>query len=276
MVQTPLAQAEAVVSWLLSEHPVLPSFRDQIAVVLTGSLGAGFADELSDIDLLILCPDAIVPDISHRFQEAGLRFGVPSPHMVTGDGLKAHYFTVLASKLRERLEAHEDDALFLVKHSVALHDPQALCSDLSRRFAQVPAAVVREKVTWNYSLVSQRSVVLGEVMRRYQPLKWLEVTELLLRSALLLCCWLDGEAPTVQNKWLMHQARSRATAPVILPAVHGVLQAIGPALQPQTAFAGGSNPLLDAAKGLDAAAREAVECAGFGSVPRWTPDQRFW
>ncbi len=270
MDESLLDRAKTAALTLLRDHPVLPKYKDSLTILLVGSIPAGFADDLSDVDVWVLCSSDVADSLAEEFRQHDLRFMTPPPHEIVVNGIEAHYFVFPIRKLAEALELHDDESLFLIAHCLAVHDPSGQFAALSAKFSTVPSDVVRAKIERAYTLVRQRAFSMRKVLRRYEPLAWVEHIILVAHSALQLCCWLDGKAPTGRH-WLMQQAQACSTASSIVPAAMQLLRAIGPTLEHAPTAARDTPPVLSACERLDAAAIQAVARAGFGDIPRWEP-----
>jgi len=260
-----LEKPRIIAKSLVAHHPVLPAYAEHVTILLVGSLGSGFGDELSDVDLWVLCADAASSGLSADLKRAGLRFNELPPNEFSLEDLKAHYFVFPISRFRDALVSHDDYSLFLLRHSLVLHDPSRQFAALSECFASLPREVVNEKVRTAYSRVRIYAAGVGERLRRFQPVVWLEDWRDLVEWTLRLCCWLDAEPPAV-SKWLFQHAAKCSTAPIFLPAVSQLLDSIGPALTHGRSGATGDPAIVGAAEAIASAARRAMDTAGFSDI----------
>jgi hypothetical protein len=259
-----LTAARAAAGMLLSEHPVLPRYREYVSVLLVGSAASGYADESSDVDLWVVCADEAAGGISEQFARSELRFDVPPPHTLTQDGTQVHYFAFPASKLERGLKLHDDDVLYQTKHCVVCHDAGGQFARLSL-YGELPAEAVHGKIADAYAWMRIYIASARELLPRYQPSPWLRCIGDLVSRSLGLIAWLDGEPPSPQ-KWAFRQVESLSTSPIILPAIKQVLRATGPILDCEE-DCDERQELAAALDALDSAARQAVDAAGYTDIP---------
>ncbi|MHB1458537.1 MAG: hypothetical protein ACYC0V_16635 [Armatimonadota bacterium] len=265
-----LLKARESADHLLAEHPVFSAHRNNISILISGSLAAGFADELSDIDLWLLCKDEVSACISEKCTANRLRFDSLPPNKLTFKGTDVHCFIFPYSKFRQGLEMYDDMTLFYVANSIICHDADACFASMIEPYVPLPDDVLKDKIKESYGWVVCLLFGLRTVLMRYQPVPWIETMGYILHRTLNLCCWLDGKAPGT-TKWVMRQAESCSTAHILIPAVMSLIRAFSKALENELPQTDDNHPLLLAADVLSEAARQAVDIAGYADIPTPTP-----
>ncbi|MHB0998514.1 MAG: hypothetical protein ACYC27_04635 [Armatimonadota bacterium] len=264
-------KARRAADWILLEHPVLSLYKDHISILIVGSLGSGFADDLSDIDLWVICADDAVNSISEQFEQNELRFNEPPPHLFSQDGTEVHYFTFPISKLRCGLEMLDDLTLHFVKNCIVHHDANNQFFNLVDSLADLSADVVKDKITNAYSRIRVYTSSMQDLLKRYQPVVWLQCTSDIIYWSLSLVSWIDGKAPAYP-KWIMRQAESCSTSQIIIPVLNEVMRTIGTILDCSQLGNGITQPAIEALSALDLATRQALDVSGYADIP--TPELR--
>jgi len=264
------ADGERIARELYLAHAVLPRHAEGLAVLLTGSVAAGLADEHSDVDVYCLYDDSIAEVLARECREAGLRVGEAWPNEATVEGVQVHYFIQPFSKLEQSVAGRDDDGLFIARNARPVHDGERRFAALRERAVEVTAGEIEAKVEEAHTFLRQRCHVVRLMLERRQPLIWIDTVVLAARAALQLCCWLDGE-PRATWKWLLQYAARFTQAGLIVPGVEGLLQALGAALQAPHEQSPAGSPLLPAAEALRNAAADAVRAAGYEHLPLWLP-----
>ena len=181
-----LERARQVVAERLLAQAPYAARRDDIAIVLCGSAVTEYADAYSGLDFLVLTPGAD-------------RAVAPPPT----DG-RAQRFRVVArglEDLREAAAAGEDEALFLVRHGVVLHDPHGQATALWANPPEPPRAVWEAKIASSFHELRRRRASLAWSLRRGQPYAVLDGLTQFMGHALRICFYAEGQAPP-PAKWL--------------------------------------------------------------------------
>lgn len=264
-----LTQAANLAAEMFRDHPIFPRFADDLVVLLVGSTAYGFADEHSDVDVCVFCADGSFEELTSDTRAAGLRVE-PPPNETLIRGVPVHYFVQPFAMLEQAAETLDDGGLYMLRYARAVHDGGGRFSALAARTDPLLDETLTRKVDWAQSLLLQRVHVVHDMHKRYQPLGWTDQTRLTAQAALELCCWLDHEPPS-GSKWIMEQARLCSSADPIVPAVEGLLGALGRTLALGRPVSLDESPLAGAADDLRDASTAAVDRAGYGHLERWQP-----
>ena len=263
--------AKVLAEELLQDHPVFPEYTDHLTILVVGSIGAGFSDEFSDVDFWFLCADKYVDEIREKFHKVGLRFDELPPELISSGSIEAHYFTFPISKFQQGLQIGDDQCMFFGAFGLVIHDPSQQFAALRSQCINIPEELVHNKVGVAYSRVIQCSFEIRKRIKRFQPLCWIQYSHDIMKWALELCCWLDRKPP-IYSSWLFKQAQSCSTVSIIMPAIEQVMRAIGPAIEKGLTDNDCGSSLMEAVEALESAVGKAVQIAGFGDVPRWSPE----
>jgi hypothetical protein len=251
---------QVVAERLLAEAPYAAR-RGEIAIVLCGSAVTEYADAYSGLDFLVLTPG-----------EAPPAAGPPS------DG-RAQRFRVIAQGLadfRRAVAAGDDEALFLVRHGVVLHDPRGEATALWRKPPAPAKGLWEAKVAATFRELRRRRASLAWSLRRGQPYAVLDGLTQFLGCTLRICFYAD-HLPPPPAKWL-HGAGLRTTVGKRLRApLLDLLSSLG-----DTAVLGGSlrlsrNRLYQRCARVEAELARALRERGFRPLravgePRAAPE----
>jgi hypothetical protein len=237
---------QVVAERLLAQAPYAAR-RDEIAIVLCGSAVTEYADAYSGLDFLVLTPGSARPV-------------APPPT----DG-RAQRFRVIArgmNDFRQAAARGEDEALFLVRHGVVMHDPGGEAAALWRK-PPLPARTVWEtKIAATFHELRRRRASLAWSLRRAQPYAVLDGLTQFMGCALRICFYAEGQAPP-PAKWLNGAGLRTSVGKVLRAPLLDLLTSLG-----DTAVLGGSlrlsqNRLYQRCAGVEAELARALHARGF-------------
>ncbi len=258
-----LERARRVVADRLLAQPPYAARKDEIAIVLCGSAVTEYADAYSGLDFLVLTPGAARPV-------------APPPT----DG-RARRFRVIARGMDDFRRAAadvDDEALFLVRHGVVLHDPGGQATALWAE-PPVPAKAVWEtKIAATFQELRRRRASLAWSLRRAQPYAVLDGLTQFMGCALRICFYAEGLAPP-PAKWLNGAGLRTSVGKQLRAPLLDLLSSLG-----DTAVLGGSlrlsqNRLYQRCEHVEAQLAQALREHGFrplraGAEARTGPAQQ--
>ncbi|NQX47512.1 hypothetical protein HQN87_19440 [Paenibacillus tritici] len=124
-------------SYILTDilnHPLIVEDSMNISILLDGSTALGIVDDISDIDIILICREECYESITGRFERAGL---IPEQSSLFVDvhlpgGKTGHYTLLRLSGLEQALLKGQMDWLWNASVSCIYHDPL----DVKALFAQ--------------------------------------------------------------------------------------------------------------------------------------------
>lgn len=141
--------------------PRLAPHRDQLSVLLIGSAATGMCDEMSDIDITILCDAELAAEIA-----AGTAWAEGKPTEEWLEGRQLHYYATSFERIRERLARLDDHYLYLYPQAVSLWDPQERFPAFLSEALPDMAAARRQRLEAKLTLLSQRRRALDHCVQR--------------------------------------------------------------------------------------------------------------
>lgn len=228
------------------------------SVLLTGSRATGDHGPNSDVDLDVVCPEAVYQRVIEESIKSGiirargdlfiLRDENWGRYFGTDWG-RPHFRLVPLERLRQQLEQHEDVLLWIYSHARVLKDPGAQFKELMQHFGSYPRDVLTRKIKYRWLMAAYWEVeCFPHHHERHESQKdeLLSAASAVVNSAneLLRLCFLVEEKPFPYTKKLLLHAR------------HTVLgREICSILERSTALAvGAAQPELEAWARLDLAA----------------------
>ena len=121
-----------IISQLLA-LPFWQRYWNQVSVTVVGSVGAGFADEHSDLDVLVLIPEAFSAELYEACWQAvdtgRIRILNPRARLFKEfpltylDGIDGHYQLIEFEPIEQKVSEYDDVTRWIYQNSIALHDP---------------------------------------------------------------------------------------------------------------------------------------------------------
>ncbi len=103
----------------LMTRPNLAPYRNDLSLVLVGSVATGLCDEASDVDIAIVCDKDIYDIISK-----GTPWGKGRPTEVHLCGIQLHYYAIAYGEILTRLAELDDVYMHVYSNVLALWDPK--------------------------------------------------------------------------------------------------------------------------------------------------------
>jgi len=189
------------------------------AVLLVGSMAAGYTDSWSDLDLWILG------------DKENLREGERQQYSATqqvffDDGeLERHYVFYDVRDLESRLsESWRDDLLWLLRTSHVIHDPKCVGESLKVRFEVYPQEILERKLRWWLCKYWESQSRL-EVSGRGMPVPAVLYAAKCIEAASKVCCLAEGKA-FPYSKWLRRAIAETKMGKSVAPIIDRVVENI--------------------------------------------------
>lgn len=256
-----LSRGQSAATALPVQFPGLAPAWDETAVLLVGSAATEFADDHSGVDLLLLSPPGRGKEMA-----AALGLAEPGEHGAMGQasigGVRCKIALWERDTLRRLVEAHDDAALYGLRHCRVLHDPAGAAGALRAAAEQVPPEVWRDKALARYRLLRQRRASLAWALRRGQPFVCLDNVTQLLGHCLSMCYYLEGEPPA-NRKWLFRGAMRTALGRELRPLILEFLSSLGDIAVLGGSFSPRNNRLYGIVSRIQEAVEEALRSRGW-------------
>lgn len=193
-------------------------------VLLVGSRAAGYEDNWSDLNLWLLGDRKDLPDVERQQLEASgwlmLPLGDTGAHAVFRD----------VDDVLTRLNAWDDEHLWVFLTSHILYGPYERVAEIKRRFAEYPRNVLERKVRWFYGRYVHSLDALNVAARGMTEASVLVIGHV-IESVCKLCCLAEGK-PFPYPKWVVEAARrttlGRTVYPMVREAVNGIHELVDP------------------------------------------------
>lgn len=155
-------------------------YREAIDILLVGSTATGLCREESDVDICILCDEAILNQIS---MQTNWNQGKPSEIII--DGIQLHYYATSQESISNRLDEADESTFYLYNTSILIYEGANEYRKMRSSLKLYSKNIDRLKCTQSKLIVRRRALhsVVGESKDPILRMKiGLEVIEL------LLCC----------------------------------------------------------------------------------------
>jgi len=192
---------------LLQEYSVLAKNWSTLAVYVGGSFGAGSADEHSDLDVFVLCPEALHATIVDHFTQAGLIDKDESFFVELPIPPFAHFSIAAFESARRSVRDADCELMYGYSHSIILHDPEGLFAQIQKDSMRLPSDATKTMLKREYWRFVCETGMQNNALKRGER----EVLCLCgwkgLEHALRICCLLDGK-PYPLDKGIVHAGLS--------------------------------------------------------------------
>ncbi len=196
-----LREVAQQVHQMLGREP-LSAYAADVSVLLVGSTALGVVDEVSDVDLQLVCREPLVEEFKRSHRELGI-VGMEDELFVeleVQSGRGGHYTLRTVESLAEELARGEDSALWLAATACALHDPIEVVRLLSQHYP-LREEVWLQRCRSTYVAFRQASRVMDNAAERGDRWALLWATTEALRQAHRCALAVDG-VPAPYDKWL--------------------------------------------------------------------------
>jgi len=195
--------------------PFWQEFKNQVAVAIVGSVGAGIGDMLSDLDVYLFVPEKDSMPLYEHYKK-GWQDGtidVLNPRafqfnefpMVRFAEIDGHHRVMVFESLEQNVRNYEDVDRWVCLNSIPLHDPQGRLESLCTESTCYPAHILNRKLIRHYWLLCDNFSSTRKPLDRGQK----ETVSLISHqgiSHLLKFCLLAEGKPYPYDKWLYRVA----------------------------------------------------------------------
>lgn len=196
----------------------------ETCVLLVGSRAAGYEDNWSDLNLWLLGDREDLPDEERQQLDTAGWLMFP----LDDTGVQAIFRDV--DDLLTRLNAWDDEQLWVFQNSHILYGPYERVAEIKRRFGRYPQAVLERKVRWFYGRYVNSLEALNVAARGMNEASVLVIGHV-IESLCKLCC-LAEDKPYPYPKWVMEAAKrtelGRTVCPMVRSAVAGMAELVHP------------------------------------------------
>jgi hypothetical protein len=209
--------------------------RDVFTVLLTGSRATRTHDPDSDVDIDVLCPQAIY-DVVHR---ASLDVGIiRTEHsffrvfrdngwqQYFGEQKRPHFSLISLEKVRQQFQEYEDVALWIWTHAQVIIDPNRQFQRIVDGFTGYPKSVLVKKIKYRWMLSSYWAVAAGPHRQCEEDLLAHATAPLNAANELLRLCFLVEGKPFPYSKKLMRFARLTKLGRELCPILQHIVDIV--------------------------------------------------
>jgi len=208
---------------MLGREPLSAHAAD-VSLLLVGSAALGVVDEVSDVDLQLVCREQLAEELKRSHRELGI-VGAEEDLFVElklRGGRGGHYTLRTVESLAEELARGEDSALWLAATACALHDPIEVAGLLSQHYPLREEAWL-QRCRSTYVAFRQASRVMDNAAERGDGWALLWATTEALRQAHRCALAVDG-VPAPYDKWLHAVATRFPTGAAVAQAADACLR----------------------------------------------------
>ena len=200
---------------------------ERAALMLVGSRAANFADEWSDLDLLIVGDKRCLPDKDRRTYEQSQQL-----FFDRGD-YEAHWSFYDEGDLRAWLKTWHNEMMWLVTTSQPLYGCLTTAEELKSHYRLYPPTVAESKLKWMFGkyYYSQRGP-LAMAARGHVEMAFVAVGNVI--EYLCKICCVAHRQPFPYSKWLIEAAKQTQLGTIVYPSIQRAVDGIGEFLDPPT------------------------------------------
>ncbi|MBN2562125.1 MAG: hypothetical protein JXQ75_14460 [Phycisphaerae bacterium] len=212
-------QLAAFLPEFMEQHPVLSAFHPPASVVFYGSTTTGIDDDLSDLDVWLLLPDAGLAELDAASETRFFEFKLNGK----AGHLTAHDVQQFSAKLRHC----EMDTIRHLRSAVAMTDPAQTAGNLIR-LARKPMRQEVSDAFFFHHYVEMRSEhrACDNPIERGDPVALLLSMTKTIAHALRAAMVLDGQ-PYPYDKWLLRAAMQTPTGRLLAHRIERILDHLG-------------------------------------------------
>ena len=200
---------------------------ERAVLMLVGSRAANFADEWSDLDLLIIGDKRCLSDTDRRTYEQSQQL-----FFDRGD-YEAHWSFYDEGDLRAWLETWHNEMMWLIATSRPLYGCLTTAEELKHRYRLYPPRVAEGKLKWMFGkyYYAQRGPLAMAARNKVETAVVAvgNVIEYLCK----ICCIADRQ-PFPYSKWLVEAARFTQLGKMVYPSIQRAVGSIEEFLNPPT------------------------------------------
>ena len=198
---------------------------ERAVLMLVGSRAANFADEWSDLDLLIIGDKRCLSDEDRRSYEQSQQLFVDR-----GD-YEAHWSFFDEGDLRAWLDTWPNEMMWLIATSQLLYGCSTTAEELKQRYRLYPPPVAEGKLKWFFGkyYYSQRGP-LAMAARNHVEMAFVAAGSV-IESLCKMCCVADRK-PFPYSKWLVEAAKQTRLGATVYPSIQRAVDGIGEFLNP--------------------------------------------
>lgn len=215
-----LADQKAIQAAIKASQRLGPS----TCVLLVGSRAAGFEDNWSDLNLWLLGDRQ---DLSEEERE---QYGAMGWLRLPLGDTAAHASFHAIEDVTTRLNAWDDEQLWVFLNSHILYGPYERVAEIKRRFAAYPRSVLERKLRWFYGRYIHSLDGLNVAARGMTEASVLVIGHV-IESLCKLCCLAEGK-PYPYPKWAVEAARRTQLGGTIYPMVQAAVAGMAELLAP--------------------------------------------
>jgi predicted nucleotidyltransferase len=135
----------------LRKHNVLLELWPELAVYVSGSFGAGVADEYSDLDVYVLYPESYHQSIVDDFLQRDIAEEVEFFIVRLPISRSAHFSLQTFESARNNIVQLECISMYRYTHSITLHDPTGKFAKIREESQRLPKEMIRTLLQSEYS-----------------------------------------------------------------------------------------------------------------------------
>lgn len=198
---------------------------ERAVLMLVGSRAANFADEWSDLDLLIVGDKRCLSDADRKTYEQSRQLFVDR-----GD-YEAHWSFFDEGDLRAWLETWHNEMMWLIATSQTLYGCSSTVEELKHHYRLYPRAVAESKLKWMFGkyYYLQRGP-LAMAARSHVEMGFVAVGNV-IEYLCKICCIADRQ-PFSYDKWLVEAAKRTQLGAIVYPSIQRAVHGIGDFLNP--------------------------------------------
>ena len=167
--------------------PVFQKHKNQLSVLLVGSVATGMCHADSDVDIAVLCDGN-----TYRLIPKDEKWEKGRPSETKIDGIQLHYYAITYEKIKDRLRQLDDIYLYVYSTAIVLHDPtNAYKAHLGQSISSVPE--VREtRLEGKLDMLVRRAAALSGCLRQQDIIVTARVCLEICTLCLKVCALLDN------------------------------------------------------------------------------------
>ncbi len=198
---------------------------ERAVLLLVGSRAANFADEWSDLDLLIIGDKRHLSDEDRKtYEQSGQLF-------VDRGDYEAHWSFFDEGDLWAWLETWPNEMMWIIATSQPFYGCSTTAQELKHRYCLYPLEVAENKLKWVFGkyYYSQRGP-LAMAARQHTEMAFIaagNVIEYLCK----ICCIAEGQ-PFPYSKWLVAAAKQTQLGAMVYPSIQRAVGSIEEFINP--------------------------------------------
>lgn len=213
--------ARSVALPYLMELPKIKPYAKDLSFVLVGSAAAGLCREDSDVDIAMVCDQAV-----HSAISAGEPWSEGRPAELRLQGTQLHYYAMAFQTIEAKAAALDDGALYLYGNAVILSDPSGHYEILLDKLSQLGPEAHTERLEGKLDMLLRRMRALEGCASIGDELVTAEVFLEVVRLTLKVVALLD-DVPFNPRKRLVATALTGPLGRRLEGAIRGLVSRLG-------------------------------------------------